>query len=204
MRSTSPQTKVSGSASSDVSIKQQDNINEIVSLLCGMPPTRDNTNQVLQRTYCFGDSLQPVAPPSTHTGTLRASPSEDSGVDTMTYFLGLPPTEEMNEVTKVMLKRRSSQSQLQAIRASSMCDVSMPQPSSPLVADTYPPFSAADYDVVSFVAKQFYQVAQRCGQSLHRATHHSPSLASLRNQPQYVAPLPVQEVLPMPEELLGA
>ncbi|CUE88005.1 Hypothetical protein, putative [Bodo saltans] len=115
----------------------------------------------------------------------------------------------------MLQRRRSNQVQLYNPAATTKLlivpspDVAVvtPQPSSPLVADTYPPFSSADYDVVSYVAKQFYQVAQRCGQTLHRATHHSPSSSSQRQALSAVSastPAMKEEVLPMPEELLGA
>lgn len=187
------------------------NIGEIMSLLCGMAPTPDNCEQVLRRTYCYGDSLQPT--------TAAAAANNDHLTDTLTYYLGLPPTDEMNEVTKAMLKhqagkleRRSNDASVPSLELPAAA-VGSGRPRRSLTGgDPQVPFSSTEYDVISYIARQCFQAAQRCGASLHRATHHR-SPTSQKN-PQAAAgdmtTTPHRTLngppcsLSIPEELLGS
>lgn len=203
-------------------------IAEIMSLLVGVAPSADNVQHVLERRYVFGDAQLP-----SKSSWLNASSTSHDDDETLSYFLGLPPSKEMCAVTDQLLQRAQSsdfeggstpllsdhaieQQQQQQVathhtmwqrRSSFDVTSSPPVVTTPCEdrAESFPPlFSVAEYDVVSYVLRQARDTAERCGRSLYHATHTSKGSRTHQPPKSGVSSVDTAALLPMPEALLGA
>lgn len=189
-----PAEKSPGSPANDCTVA-------VMTILRGAAPTEENC--VLPRRYVFGDAHRQLPSRS----SWLSSAGDD---DTLSYFLGVPVSSEMNALTRRLLGREedsadeATAAEMSGQELQSSCSPRLARRSSSLdFTESAQPFSVSEFDVVSYAVRSCKEAAEKFSASVYQATHSRSQRLIGSGRTASAAP-EVEASLTIPEELLGA